>query len=217
MAKIPFDIKFRPQIESGEYKVETRDGKPVRIICWDRAPKIGDGLDLTLCVLIPRDNGEAVYYYNHSGKSRLNDERYDLLIITPEPELSEMEVHLLSWLSDDTKGEIPMERMKELVRNRAAELLDLAKKELVDDMQLQFDDEINEAYYRGRKDGKAEALNGLPMWRKWGNGACGNSDGHPIALVAGYGGIRFVSCLGTTGEKYIFLSDLKKLPGFNED
>ena len=36
MAKIPFDIKYRPQIESGEYKVETRDGKPVRIICWDK-------------------------------------------------------------------------------------------------------------------------------------------------------------------------------------
>lgn len=36
--KIPFDIKYRPQIESGEYKVETRDGlHSVRIICWDAA------------------------------------------------------------------------------------------------------------------------------------------------------------------------------------
>lgn len=35
MAKIPFSIDYRPQIESGEYKVETRDDRPVRIICWD--------------------------------------------------------------------------------------------------------------------------------------------------------------------------------------
>lgn len=33
--KVKFDIKYRPQIESGEYKVETRDGRTVRIICWD--------------------------------------------------------------------------------------------------------------------------------------------------------------------------------------
>ena len=65
--------------------------------------------------------------------------------------------------------------------------------------------------------GKAEALKDLPRWRKWGNGACGNSDGYPIALVSEYFGIRPVSCLGITGEKYIFLSDLEKLPGFKED
>ncbi len=36
--KIPFDIKYRPQIETGEYEVETQDGlHSVRIICWDAA------------------------------------------------------------------------------------------------------------------------------------------------------------------------------------
>ena len=33
--KIPFEIKFRPQIESGEYKVETFSGYPVTIYRWD--------------------------------------------------------------------------------------------------------------------------------------------------------------------------------------
>lgn len=28
--KIPFDIKYRPQIESGEYKVETKDERWLR-------------------------------------------------------------------------------------------------------------------------------------------------------------------------------------------
>lgn len=33
--KVQFDIKYRPQIESGEAGVVTRDGRAVRIICWD--------------------------------------------------------------------------------------------------------------------------------------------------------------------------------------
>lgn len=32
---IPFNIKYRPQIESGEYKVRTASGNPARIVCWD--------------------------------------------------------------------------------------------------------------------------------------------------------------------------------------
>lgn len=34
--RIPFNIKYRPEIEAGKLLVETREGKPVRIICWDR-------------------------------------------------------------------------------------------------------------------------------------------------------------------------------------
>lgn len=33
--KVPFNIKYRPQIESGEAEVVTRNGRAVRIICWD--------------------------------------------------------------------------------------------------------------------------------------------------------------------------------------
>lgn len=89
--KIPFDIKYRPQIESGEYKVETRDGRSVRIICWDRVAKENTDDDLNICVLVPEDNGEGVYYYHQSGKKWVSDERFDLFLITPEPELNEFE------------------------------------------------------------------------------------------------------------------------------
>ena len=36
MAKIPFDIKYRDKIESGEYKVVDNDNHNIRIICWDK-------------------------------------------------------------------------------------------------------------------------------------------------------------------------------------
>ena len=35
MRKNVFDMKYRQQIESGEVKVVTRDGRPVRILNWD--------------------------------------------------------------------------------------------------------------------------------------------------------------------------------------
>lgn len=79
-----------------------------------------------------------------------------------------------------------------------------------------YNDGYSLGFESGYDKGKAEALRDLPRWRKWENGACGNSDGHPIALVSGAGGIRFVSVLGATGETYIMLDDLTKLPGFNE-
>ena len=34
--KTPFNISYRNAIESGKYSVETADGSPVRIICWNR-------------------------------------------------------------------------------------------------------------------------------------------------------------------------------------
>ena len=33
--KVPFNMNYRPEIESGKYKVVTRDGRTVRIVCWD--------------------------------------------------------------------------------------------------------------------------------------------------------------------------------------
>lgn len=33
--RIPFDIKYRPDIEAGKYLVVTRDGREVRISRWD--------------------------------------------------------------------------------------------------------------------------------------------------------------------------------------
>jgi hypothetical protein len=64
---------------------------------------------------------------------------------------------------------------------------------------------------------KKEILKDLPKWRKWENGACGNSDNNPIAIVKRGIDYKLVSTLGIQGEHYIMLSDLEKLPGFNNN
>ena len=103
------------------------------------------------------------------------------------------------------------------IRNWAQLFRTVAQKEYFVKTNLTASETIKEAIRTEYEKGRAEALKDLPRWREWDNGAAGNSEGHPIALVSGAGGIRFVSVLGVTGEKYIMLDDLKKLPGFKED
>lgn len=89
--RIPFDIKYRPQIESGEYKVETRDRRPVRIICWDR--KNG----YPIVALATEVNGNESYINCYSdGKKTIHSQQFpsDLFLVTPEPELTEFEQEL---------------------------------------------------------------------------------------------------------------------------
>lgn len=64
---------------------------------------------------------------------------------------------------------------------------------------------------------KKEILKDLPRWKIWENGACGNSDNNPIAIVKRGLNYKLVSTLGIQGEQYIMLSDLEKLPGFKEE
>ena len=131
--KIPFDIKFRPQIESGEYKVVTGDDRLVKIISWDK--KAPDGR-YDIVALVPTSQGdiETVQVYCSDGTllaSSLN-KKFKLFLLTPEPELTEFEATLLSYLSDDTSGELDKETMHKCVKARAAELLKLAKKNLTE-------------------------------------------------------------------------------------
>lgn len=84
------------------YPVEISDGKTATCISLDTAKK----LQASLLAVIEQAE-------------------------TPEEEMSEMEIRLLSWLSDDTSGEIPMERMKQLVKARAAELLSIAREQFI--------------------------------------------------------------------------------------
>ena len=85
MARIPFDLKWKPQIESGEYRVETRDGKPVRIICWDM---ICTYPIVALCNI----NGEEwVFTYDTNGHFMEKSDEDELFLVTTEEKLTEFE------------------------------------------------------------------------------------------------------------------------------
>ena len=83
--KIPFSIKYRPQIESGEYKVETRSGKQVRVICWNKKSNTNKRAIVVLC-----DDGDSEHIEYYTEKGTVYDRTPaggDLFIVTPEEEL----------------------------------------------------------------------------------------------------------------------------------
>lgn len=126
--KIPFDIKYRPQIESGEYKVETRNGKPVRIICWDR--KYG----YPICGLVYEKETDREYYINvlENGKKTLDGmmkTSEDLFIITTEPFEQAPETFLMN-------ADASEQTFHENVKKYADKLLELAKKEVLKDLPM---------------------------------------------------------------------------------
>jgi len=201
--RIPFDISKKPQIESGEYKVETKDHHFVRIICWN---KNTGGLD-RIVALVAGDSGqEKTLHYTEEGRciATGSNRDKDLFIVTPDPEMSEMEISLLSWLSDDTSGEIPMERMKQVVKARAAELLATAKKQLLQSGELLTQEHHEKLMETLREECKKD----LPRWRK-----CPEIDYYACVYNCAK---REDSLLYYNGHT-IRLIDIEKLPGFNDE
>lgn len=168
MEKIPFDIKYRPEIEAGKYRVITSGGEPVRVICWDRRacwPVVGlvervkTGYDGETII-----SEEIPVYAEKDGRCSLSENH--LFLVPAEPELTELEITLLDWMSFDCAGRVDMETMKGCVRNRSKELLNLARKQL----QPEIDAEVGKAYKKADKiqfkRGREEAMKGMPRWKK---------------------------------------------------
>ena len=123
--KKQFDISMRPQIEIGEYKVITKSGQEVRIVCWDMNTSNG-----TLLVALVKGIGgefEKMRSYTLEGKCKSASEDASLFVITPEPELTEFEKAckrmMLNWCeSNDWALD------NDFVREEAAKLEEIAKK-----------------------------------------------------------------------------------------
>lgn len=152
--KIPFDIKFRQQIESGEYKVVTGDDRPVRIISWDK--KVFGGRT-EIVALVPTTQGdtEAVQLYCPDGTLIASNwnKNYKLFIVTPPRELTAFEKELSEVVGFAISASVsePNVPINEFARIYAPKLLELAKKELCKDCAANL-----EGYIKGRQDALKE-------------------------------------------------------------
>ena len=214
--RIPFDIKYRPQIESGEYKVELRDGRSVKIIYWEAkgpAPIIG---------LFMTDDGSETTTEAHSNGRWSDDENYesdyDLFIITPEEEMTEFEKAVGLVFTDaqliprDKDGIANIHDINEFIKKKAAELLAIAKKEL----QSEIDAEIEKAYKtqdnvvfrKGLVQGVANTLKDLPRWKQI-------KDCDTTVRKPHIGTNMIGEKMLYIGNNCISISKIMKLPGFN--
>lgn len=153
MAKIPFDIKFRPQIESGKYKVVDNDNHNIRIICWDMKSEKKYGYCIVGLVEFGPNHEESTYY-TIDGKARLMDKHPCLFIVTPEEEMTEFEKACMKLYNEGRDDGLSGDKLSnESVKESAAELLTLAREEL-----FANDTVLKEYAQVSRKQGKAEAL-----------------------------------------------------------
>lgn len=86
MERIPFDIKFRPEIEARQFLVETKDGKSVRIICWE---KQGRFPIVALLKEREEDEDEVMRDYCIDGRYYEDETSHRDLFLVPNPDHNE--------------------------------------------------------------------------------------------------------------------------------
>lgn len=220
--KIPFDIKYRPQIESGEYKVEVAEGCSVRIVYWDAKRKNGG----CICGFMGEEEDEPYFWQpNGSWWADGTQSPLDLLIVTPEEEkLTPFEVEVKSWMG--VAEDIVID--DSWVKTCAKALLSLARKQFVKDGYVIEKKIFHDAVKRvdpgimkevsknvdmtEYEKGRADALKDLPRWKKICRG--NNYSSETKFTING----RYLEMNDTLNAVYeVALSDLEKLPRFKED
>ena len=91
MKSVKFDIKYRPEIESGKYKLMC-NGLPVEVLKWDRQARDGH------CIVgLVKSDDELIYAWDKFG--RFGNTDYDLKLYTED--LNEFELSIkeamLAW------------------------------------------------------------------------------------------------------------------------
>lgn len=123
MTKIPFNIKYRPQIESGEYKVVTREDRPVEIKIWDLKgdfPVVGVFFD-------EKNNRDTAVQVTAEGRCSIkpNDDYCDdFFIITSKSDLTEFESAVQEIFYKGREDNI------DLLKITSSTLLKVARKQL---------------------------------------------------------------------------------------
>lgn len=157
--KIAFDIKYRPQIESGEYKVVTRKGETVRIERWDGK----DDANPIDAFIWHNDEWNGPWHWHSNGlyKTAKSEDDFDLFIVITEPELTEFEqgvrdmiVNALTTTHTVSDGQVTSSVVMDYNTTHllAAGLLELAKKEICKGCTVGLDQ-----YWKGLEDARKEA------------------------------------------------------------
>ena len=147
MTKIPFNIKYRVQIESGEYKVVTREDRPVEIKIWDLKgdfPVVGVYFD-------EKNNRDTAVQVTAEGRCSIkpNDDYCDdFFIITDKQELTEFEYAVQEIFYKGREDNIDLLKitsstlMKVARKQLTAELPSWTKTNLPDGIDYSLDEAI---------------------------------------------------------------------------
>lgn len=148
-------------------KVVTRDGRPARIICFDKKDP-----DYPIVALVSETKDikspEVIYIYQEEGRyfSTQENDRDLFLLDESEPELTEFEQKVAN-IMQVTSVELQDEKSLKNVKVVAQALFILAHKKTDATLNKAAASGYKDGYREGTVDGKAEALKDLPKWRKF--------------------------------------------------
>lgn len=202
----PFDL----EAAKAGAKVVTRDGRQVRIICFDKKDP-----QYPIVALVPETKDikslEVVFIYQEDGRyfSTREHDRDLFLLDEGEPELTAFEKAIYKFTEDGNGEYYDSDDLLEITKDFAPKLLELAKKELRLEVEAEYWG-TQKPYFKGKEDGRAELLSNLPKWRKM-KGACGCGD-RVIAIIRTAPGYYYLAKSIGPGDTYIYLEDLEKLP-----
>lgn len=179
--KVKFDLKYRQQIESGEYKVETADGRQVRIICWDVHNLYREN-DIVALATSSSGEGENIlrYYSNgHLISDSANIGNKDLIVVIPDEDerIRKDIVALIKFALEDGSAVSPgshttkeealayLERQKEPHYTKRNELFDQCVANCDPEVMKEVSDNVDEMLRKEQKsDGWGKAtINGEPI------------------------------------------------------
>lgn len=191
-------------LENPTRKVVTRDGRQVRIVCWDLKSNTP-----IIAAIQWNQEREDCYCYNTIGRCANNIGELDLFFADEEKELTEFEKAIKklieSCCNEVEEANITNAGAKEI----SSHILDLARKEIRKEQQeklgtIEMPIDVTEPYYIK---GKQDALKDLPKWKK------AKKDEELDCHVAIQQNDRVVlSDFVQKDEYYITLDVLKKLP-----
>lgn len=198
-------------LKNKSHKVVTKDGRPVRIVCWDRNATYWKIVGL---VTSSDCSTENACYYDVNGNelySSLYGHKNDLFFADEEEEWTEFEKNIKSIFKHIKAGDLCD------IHVLSNNLLDLARKELEKNYytkvlydRMVFKSELHSTDLQAAYDmGKQDALKSMPKWKKATedkdfeiNEACIlNDDIYPI-----------IATNVNIGEYYLELDELKNLP-----
>ena len=123
--RIPFNKKYRKEIESGKYKVVTESGKEVRIICWDRKTS-NDETIIALCPDYNSDNELTLYLDKDGNVPRPQAGAPSKVMIETE----DKEVEDMLFTIFNTECSCDSETSELLARHYSERVRECARKEL---------------------------------------------------------------------------------------
>ena len=132
--KTAFNIKFRPEIEAGKFKVVTADGRPVTIQRWD----MKGNYPILACTMVKQCNWEGdeswdeerPFAYDKDGHAAgtAPADKLELFLISEDPELTEFEYAVQEIFYKGRETDI------DLLKITSGTLLKVARKQLTEEL-----------------------------------------------------------------------------------